>query len=186
MDVLDLLDKLEDMIENSTSIPITGKIVANKGDLLDMLKEIRLKLPDDLKQAKWITDQKQKILIDAQRQAEALVKETDTRLKREIEHHDITVEANRRSGEIIANAQKNAKEIRLGAKEYADQLLCDLENGLNSRGKDMSEKLQKDTAESLETINNDIIELVNSIEKQVNDRLGEVRENIKELRKTNG
>lgn len=186
MDVLDLLDQLEDMIENSTSIPITGKIVVNKVDLLDMLKEIRLKLPDDLKQAKWITDQKQKILIDAQRQAETLVKETDTRLKREIEHHDITAEANKRGSEIVANAQKNAKEIRLGAKEYADQLLCDLEKSLNDSGKGMSEKLQQDTTQALETINNDVIELIDGVEKQVNDRLEEVRENIKELRKTNG
>jgi cell division septum initiation protein DivIVA len=152
LDVLEIIDQLDDIIENSTSIPITGKIILNKEDLLDMLKEIRLKLPDDLKQAQWITGEKQKILVEAQRQAEAMIKETDIRIKREIERHDITVEANKRAAEIINNAQKNAKEIRLGAKEYADQLLSELERNLDNNGRSLSEKLQDDTEVMLNTI----------------------------------
>lgn len=186
MEVLELIDQLEDIIDGGTSIPITGKVVLSKEDLLDMLKEIRLNLPDDLKQAKWITDEKQRIMIEAQKQADAIVKETDIRLKREIEQHDITVEANKRAAEIINNAQKNAKEIRLGAKEYADQLLTDLEKNIDSKGRELSEKLQLDTAKMLGVIEGDVVELVKTVEGQVNNKLDEIRENIKELRKING
>lgn len=186
MDVLELIDQLEDMIEDCAMIPITGKIMINKNDLLDMLKEIRLKLPDDLKQAQWITEEKQKIIIEAQKQADTIIKEADLKVKREIEHHDITQEATRRAAEIINNAQKDAKEIRLGSKEYADGLLSELEKNLNNTGKIMSQKMQNDTNQMLETIHNDVLQLLNSVEKQVNDNLDEVRKNIKELKKFNG
>lgn len=186
MDALELIDKLEDMIEDGTIIPITGKVMLNKADLLDMLKEIRLNLPDDLKQAKWITQEKQRIIIEAQKQAEAIIKETDIRLKREIEHHDITIDANKRAADIISAAQKNAKEIRLGAKEYADQLLSNLEINLDANGKELSEKLQKDTAEMLAHIQNDVVNIIKMAEGLVHEKSNELRENIKELRKING
>jgi cell division septum initiation protein DivIVA len=185
LDVLELIDQLEDIIENSASIPMSGKVIVSKGDLLDILKDIRLKLPDSLKQAQWITQEKQKILIDAQRQADAIIKETDYRLKREIEHHDITAEANRRAAEIVNTAQRNAKDIRLGAKEYADQLLSDLERKLDENGSGLSEKLQIETRDMLSAIENDVIDLIKMVEQQTSDKLNELRENIKELRKIN-
>lgn len=183
---MDLVDKLEDMIEGGPAIPITGKVMLNREDLLDMIKEIRLKLPDDLKQAKWITQEKQRIIIEAQKQAEAIIKETDVRLKREIEQHDITLEANRRAAEIISAAQKNAKDIRLGAKEYADRLLSDLEKNLNIKGKDLSDKLRKNTDNMLIHIQNDVLEIIKMAEGLVREKTDEVRENMQELRKING
>lgn len=185
MDVLELIDQLEDLIEGSATFPMTGKAMLNKADLLDMLKEIRIKLPDDLKQAQWITQEKQRVIIEAQKQAEAIIKETDVRLKREIEHHDITVEANRRAAEIISNAQKNAKDIRLGAKEYADQLLSNLEKSLDNNGRSLSEKLQNNTEEMLSHIQQDVIGIIKMAEGLVKEKTIEVRENIKELRKIN-
>lgn len=186
MDVLELIDHLEDIIEGGTPIPITGKVMLNKADLLDMLKEIRIKLPDEMKQAQWITQEKQRIIAEAQRQADAMIKETDVRLKREIEHHDITSEANKRASDIINNAQRNAKEIRLGAKEYADQLLSELEKSLNTNGKELSEKLQSDTSDMLNRIQMDVIELIKMVNGLVDQKTMEVRDNIKELRRMNG
>ncbi|MDI6618444.1 MAG: ATPase [Clostridiales bacterium] len=185
MDILDLIDQLEDMIQDSSSIPLTGKVMLNKNDLLDMLQEIRLKLPDEFKQAKWITEEKQRILIEAQKQAEAILKETDARLKREIEHHDITEEANRRAAEIINNAQKKAKDIRLGAREYANQLLEDLEKNIDTSGKALSLKMQNDTAELLNKVQSDVVDIIKSIEGNVSEKATEIKENIKELKKIN-
>lgn len=186
MDALELIDQLEEMIESGTIIPITGRVMLNKADLLEMIKDIRLKLPDDLKQAKWITQEKQRIIIEAQKQAEAIIKETDVRLKREVEQHDITTDANRRASEIISGAQKNAKEIRLGAKEYADQLLSDLENNLDTNGRDLSEKMRINTDEMLSHIQKDALEIIKMAEGLVHEKIEEVRENVKELRKING
>ena len=53
MEIFTLLDELEDILDKSRNLPFSAKTVVNKEEILDLLKEIRLKLPDELKQAKW-------------------------------------------------------------------------------------------------------------------------------------
>ena len=57
--VLDLLDELEDLLEGATSVPLTNKIVLETEDIFGIIKDIRLALPDDMQQAKWIIDERQ-------------------------------------------------------------------------------------------------------------------------------
>ena len=54
MEGMEMLDQLEDIIEGSKTVPIVGKAMIDKDELLDIIQELRLKMPDDLKQAKWI------------------------------------------------------------------------------------------------------------------------------------
>ena len=65
MDALELLDELEDIIDKGASVPFSGRCILDKDELLDVLQEIKLKLPDDLKQAKWIKEERQRILQEA-------------------------------------------------------------------------------------------------------------------------
>ena len=59
MDILLLLDEIEDIIEDGTSVPFSKKILVDTEELLDILKEIRIRLPDEIKQAAWIKEEKQ-------------------------------------------------------------------------------------------------------------------------------
>ena len=72
MDALELLDELEDIIDKGASVPFSGRCILDKDELLDVLQEIKLKLPDDLKQAKWIKEERQRILQEAQTEADNL------------------------------------------------------------------------------------------------------------------
>ena len=58
MEIFTLLETLEDILERSKTIPFTEKSVVEKVQMLDIIKEIRLKLPDVLKQAKWIKEER--------------------------------------------------------------------------------------------------------------------------------
>ena len=55
--------------------------IIDKEELLDLIKEIRLKLPDELKQAKWVKEERQKILVDAQKEASQIIKEAENRIE---------------------------------------------------------------------------------------------------------
>lgn len=118
-----MIDSLEDLIETKFVIPFTGKCLIDKEEMLELIKELRLKLPDDVKQAKWVKDERQRILHEAQRDANSIVKEAQKKINELIDEHEITRKAYEQSNEIIANAQKNARDIRLGAREYADSIL---------------------------------------------------------------
>ena len=127
MEIFTLLETLEDILERSKSIPLLGKSVVEKEELLEIIKEIRLKLPDELKQAKWVKEERQRIIADAQKEAEAIIRDAQTKVIGLIDDHEITRQALAQKEEIIQSADKVAKEISTGTREYADTLLERLE-----------------------------------------------------------
>ena len=130
MDILLLLDEVEDIIEDGTSVPFSKKILVDTEELLDILKEIRIRLPDEIKQAAWIKEEKQRILAEAQKDADNILNEAEYKLEELIDQEGITKAAQERAEEIINKAQTTAKEIRLGAMEYADSLLAETQEQL--------------------------------------------------------
>ena len=130
MDVLNLIDEVEDIVESGTSLPFTNKVMVNKEELLDIVKEIRIKLPDEIKQATWIKDERQRILADAQKDADNILNEAEYKLEELIVEEEIIKIANNRAEEIVTRAQHKAKEIRIGAMEYADSLLLETQENL--------------------------------------------------------
>lgn len=130
MDVLKLIDEIEDIIEEGTSLPFSKKIMVDMDEVLDIIKEIRIRLPDEIKQASWIKEEKQRILAEAQKDADNLINEAEYRLEELIDQEAITKAAKERAEEVINKAQSTAKEIRLGAMEYADSLLLETQEQL--------------------------------------------------------
>ena len=75
MEIFTLLETLEEILEQSKKLPFTDKAIVDKEAILEVIKEIRLKLPDELKQAKWIKEERQRILVEAQNEADEIIKE---------------------------------------------------------------------------------------------------------------
>ena len=82
MEIFTLLETLEDILERSKSVPFTEKAIVDKEEVLEIIKDIRLKLPDELKQAKWIKEERARILDEAQKEADDIVKEAEKRKER--------------------------------------------------------------------------------------------------------
>lgn len=130
MDVLKLIDEIEDIIEAGTSVPFSGKVLVDKVEILEIIKDIRIRLPDEIKQASWIKEERQRILAEAQKDADTIIKEAEYKLEELIDQNEITKKAMGRAEEIINKAQTNAKEIRLGSVDYADSLLLEQQESL--------------------------------------------------------
>ncbi|HZX20823.1 MAG TPA: ATPase [Clostridia bacterium] len=127
MNVLKLLEELEDIVENCSSIPFVQKVLVDKGEILEIIKEIRINLPDEIKQAQWIKEERQRILAEAQQEADTISEEANKHIMSMIEENEITKLANEQAEKIITQAQTNAKEMRLGAKDYVNGLLESVE-----------------------------------------------------------
>lgn len=123
MEIFTLLENMEDLIENSKEIPLTHKALLNKEELLDIIKDIRLKLPEELKTAKVIKEEHDKIIAKAQEEADGIVKEAENRIISMIDEHEITKKAYEQKDKIIENANDMAREISNGTKAYADGIL---------------------------------------------------------------
>jgi len=128
MELLDLLEQLEDLVENAMNIPLSGgKCVIDREAILELIQDIRLKLPDDIKAAKRIAEEKQRILAEAQQEAENIIRNAESRIAALVDENEITKKAYEQAEIIIANSKKNAREIRLGTREYADGILNKVE-----------------------------------------------------------
>lgn len=127
MEILSVLEALEDAVESGVSVPFTGKCMVNRDEILDIIQDIRLKLPDDLKQAKWVSEERTRILSEAQQEADNIIKGAEGRIASMVDEHEISRKAYEQAEVIITNAKKNAREIRLGTREYADNILNKVE-----------------------------------------------------------
>ena len=130
MEIFTLLETLEDILEKSKSIPFTEKAIVDKEEVLEIIKDVRLKLPDELKQAKWVKEERQRILVEAQNEADEIIKEAENRIISMIDEHEITRKAYEKKVEIIETANEMSREISKGTKEYADSVLAGIEVAL--------------------------------------------------------
>ena len=162
MEIFTLLETLEDILDKSKRIPLSNRIIADKEEILDLVEEIRLKLPDELKQAKWVKEERQRIIDEAQKEAVDIVKEAENRIISMIDEHEITKRAYEKKQEIIATANEMSREIDKGTKDYADSILSELEVTIHEMDKKFQETMgyvNMKLEETLQTIENNRREL---------------------------
>lgn len=130
MELLEIIEALEEKIEHSMTIPFWGRGIVDKDELLDMLQEARVKFPDEMKQAKWVKEERQRIIADAQKEAAAIIKNAEDKILSMVDEHEITKQAYEHANGIINQAQENARDVRAGVMQYADGLMQQLEENL--------------------------------------------------------
>ncbi|MBR1969268.1 MAG: ATPase [Clostridia bacterium] len=125
MEILQIIDILEDKIEQSKSIPLLNRALIDREDILANIEEIRINLPDDMKQARLIKDERKRIIAEAQAEADEIIKNAKIKTEEMVNEHEITKKAYEQANQIIAAAQKNSRELRMGARQYVDSLFAD-------------------------------------------------------------
>ncbi len=125
MDIMEIVDMMEETIDKASAVPLTGKVMVDKDELLDYIQEIRLVYPDELKEAKWVKEERQRILSEAESRAEAIQK------MQLIDEHEITKCAYEQANELVNAAQQKAVEIKTDTDQYVDDILNDAEHRLD-------------------------------------------------------
>ena len=125
MEILQIIDILEDKVEQSKTILLLNRALIDREDILASIEELRLHLPDDMKQARFIKDERKRILAEAQAEAEEIIKNATLKTEKMVEEHEITKKAYEQANQIVSAAQKNSRELRMGARQYVDSLFAD-------------------------------------------------------------
>lgn len=142
MDILQLVEELEDLLEDASSVPLSRKVMVDPDEIFEILKEIRQNLPEEIKQAMWITEEKERILTEAQqeaneirasatKEAERMRTEAQNRLQEMISEHDITRSAENLAREIEMKADQNARAISMQATTYIDDMFASAQGKLS-------------------------------------------------------
>ena len=131
MDIMELIDMMEEAIDKASSVPLTGKVMIDKDELLDYIQEIRLVYPDELKEAKWVKEERQRILSEAESRAETIQKNAEETQMQLIDEHEITKKAYEQATDLVNNATQKAMEIKTDTDQYVDDVLNDVEHRLD-------------------------------------------------------
>lgn len=135
-----LIDEIEDYIDGCKYQPLSKtNIIVNKEEIDELLRELRMKTPDEIKRYQKIITNKEAILNDARSKAEALINEATVHTNELINEHEIMQQAYAQANEVVTMATHQAQEIldnatieangmRASAMQYLDDMLSNLEN----------------------------------------------------------
>ena len=127
MDILNLLEKIEDIIEEASKLPLSNKVMIDKEEVLEVINEIRLKMPDEINRASWVAKERQRILNEAQSEADEIIEKVKEQQKYLVEESEITREAQQYAKQLIEDAERKANDMKMGAYTYSDEILSSLE-----------------------------------------------------------
>ncbi|MCM1090442.1 MAG: vacuolar family H+-ATPase subunit H [Butyrivibrio sp.] len=139
-----LIDEIEEYIENCKPRFMSNtEIIVNKEEIDELLRELRMKTPDEIKRYQKIISNKEAILKDAKDKAEALINEATVHTNQLINEHEIMQQAYAQANEVVTmatvqaqeildNATMEANAVRSAATQYMDDILAHLENVITS------------------------------------------------------
>ena len=131
MNIEEILDMLDELLDKSWSLPLSGgRSVVDDEKIRELLDDIRLNLPSELKQAKAIVADRADILATAKREADAVVRRAEDRARALIAQEEIIKQAQQKAAEILSQAQTKAKELRNASQDFSDDLLRQSEETL--------------------------------------------------------
>jgi len=132
MDILELIDHLEDLFNESHSVPFTHSVIVDEDRMLDIIDQMRVSIPDEIKKAEQIINQKDRILAQAQEEAGRITNIARDRSLKAVRSEDVFKEANQSANELISRAKAEQELIKKETDEYVINSLKEFENKLQS------------------------------------------------------
>lgn len=131
MTVLELLEELEDIVDTASSVPLTGKIMVDGNEILEIVNDIRNTLPEDVKQAHWLKGEQNRILEDAKKEYQKLVVEAKKQADFLVDNNAITLKARKHADQIEKEAEEYAAMLKLRTYDYLDQMLFKMQKRMD-------------------------------------------------------
>jgi hypothetical protein len=126
-DFEDLLLQLREMVETSRSMPMSASVLVNREEVLDILDAMLVRLPEELRQARWLLKERDEYLVKARREADDLLEAGRLQAARLVERTELVREARRVADTVVEEAEANGRALRHEAEDYVDQKLAAFE-----------------------------------------------------------
>ena len=130
MDILQLIDRLEELFNESKSIPLTRNVMVDEDRMLDIIDQMRITIPEEVKKAQQLLGQRDRVLAQAQEEANRTLELARQKADQMVTKEMVAQEASRRAEQIIVQARNEAENIRADADDYAMNSLTQLQDEL--------------------------------------------------------
>ena len=130
MDILQLIDRLEELFNESKSIPLTRNVMVDEDRMLDIIDQMRIAIPQEVKKAQQLLGQRDRVLAQAQEEANRTLELARQKADQMVMKDMVAQEASRRADQIVVHARAEAETIRADADDYAMNSLTQLQDEL--------------------------------------------------------
>ena len=131
MDILHLVDRLEELFNNSRPIPLSRSVVVDENAFMDIIDQMRISIPDDIKKSQQIIAQKDRILAQAQEEANRTLALAREKSEKMIEKSEVFLAAQAKAEQITEQARREAAQTQRDAGRYVVETLTKLEAEMN-------------------------------------------------------
>lgn len=138
MRIEEILDAMDEELDNSKQIPFTGgKSGIDANVLRDLISQVRLNLPGEIREAQKVVNDRRTIINDAKNEADLIIRKAEDKAKIMVSEEVITKQAQQRASEIMTSAQTKSKEIRKATNDYVESMLSRIDELLSGNLNDV-------------------------------------------------
>jgi cell division septum initiation protein DivIVA len=130
LDIQFLVERLEALVVNARKVPMTSQIILEQATILDLVDQLRVAIPEEVRQARRINQESDRVLGKAREEAEGIIGAAQEQAALLLQDQSILREAERRAQEMLDGAQGKSDETMRGADQYAADVLVRLESDL--------------------------------------------------------
>ena len=160
MDILQLIDRLEELFNQSKSIPLTRNVMVDEDRMLDIIDQMRIAIPEEVKKAQQVMAQRDRVMAQAQEEANRTLQLSREKADQLVQKDMIAQEAQRRADQIISQARSEADATRADADNYVVDTLMQLQEQIAKLSNQVSngilmvqeEQMRKETGNVSEKI----------------------------------
>src|SRR5512134_2686143 len=126
MDILHLIDRLEELFNEARAVPFTHNVVVDEDRMLELIDQMRIAVPEEVKKAQQVVTQKDRMMAQAQEEANRTLALAREKAEQMLQKDAIIQEAQRRAEQILAQARADAEATRRDADDYVLERLTHL------------------------------------------------------------
>jgi len=130
MDILHLVDRLEELFNRSRSIPFTHSVIVDEDKMLDIIDQMRVAIPEEVKKSQQVLSQRDRIIAQAKEEANRTINLAQEKSEQKVDRDSIVQEARKKAQQIKKEAEVQAIATREDADEYVAETLTNLEIAL--------------------------------------------------------
>lgn len=161
LDAEDILRQLVDVVATAKTMPLSASVLISRDEVLDLLEDALARLPEELRQARWLLRERDDFRAEQQREADALMEEVKAQAERMVSRTELVRQSKLTAQQIVEEANENARRMRHEAEDYCDQKLAGMEIVLNRVLKTVSagrERLQPQLEEAEDAESEELFE----------------------------
>ncbi len=128
--ILGLIEELEEIVDRGTKVPMTGKVLVDDSAIFALLDKIRSSLPEEIRNAQWIMEERQRIVEEAQAEAQKMMERAKQYAEKLAEEDAIVSKAQEYAEDIAKQAQTFSRDVKIGTVQYSDEVLQFIEKKL--------------------------------------------------------